>query len=83
MARIEMDVDDELLGRAAHALGTRGAEETVRAALEAAAHGSRLPRPQFEPPPVRPDPFAPDDPTRVPPAPHRPPPDFPRPPEVH
>lgn len=83
MARIEMDIDDELLGQAAHALGTRGAEETVRAALAAAAHGVRPPPPRHRPEPGREGPFGPADPTVAPPpAPHRPPPDFPRPPEV-
>ncbi len=91
MPRIEMDVDDELLGQAAHALGTHDAVETVRAALAAAAHGVRPPPPRHRPEPGREDPFGPADPTlrpppaphRPPPAPHRPPPDFPRPPEVH
>ncbi|WP_300018930.1 hypothetical protein [Pseudonocardia sp.] len=82
MTRIEMDVDDELLGRAAQALGTRGGEDTVRAALEAAAHGLRTPPPRHRPEPGREDPFGPADPTLPPPS-RRPPPDFPRPPEVH
>lgn len=44
MARIEIDVDDELLGRAATVLGTREVSDTVRAALELAVRGGpRMP----------------------------------------
>lgn len=73
MARIEMDVDDELLGRAALALGTHGARETVLAALRAAARPG--PRPEVPGPlPGEPAPGPLDPPAR--------PGDFPRPPEI-
>lgn len=82
MARITIEIDDELLGEAAHVLGTSGGEETVLAALRAAARGaSPLPRtpghpPLGDPPPLRPlgDPGQPEvpGPTR-----------FPHPPEIH
>lgn len=82
MTRIEVDVDDELLGAAAHALGTRGVEDTVRAALEAAARGggatppppAHRPEPHRVPPPG--DPLPPDA-----PEPQRR--DFPRPPDAY
>ncbi|GAA2566979.1 hypothetical protein [Pseudonocardia hydrocarbonoxydans] len=80
MARIEMDVDDELLGRAALALGTHGAPETVLAALRAAARPG--PRPEV------PGPLPGERPARSPhdpPGPLDPPArpgDFPRPPEI-
>jgi hypothetical protein len=88
MARIEIDVDDALLGEAAHALGTQGAEDTVRAALAAAVRGaSGVPRR----PEVPGDPLPGPLPGSLPPAPGPPgspspatlPPDFPRPPEIH
>lgn len=83
MARIEIDVDDALLGEAAHALGTQGAQDTVRAALAAAVRGgAAVPR----------RPAAPGDPLpgALPPAPGPPgspspgslPPEFPRPPDI-
>ncbi|MHA6781357.1 hypothetical protein ACVGOW_10235 [Pseudonocardia saturnea] len=83
MARIEIDVDDALLGEAAHALGTQGAEDTVRAALAAAVRGApAAPRR----PAVPGDPLPGTLPGSLPPAPGPPgslPPDFPRPPEIH
>ena len=48
MAKVTLELDDALLGAAAHALGTQGAADTVRAALEAATRiGS--PRPRIPP----------------------------------
>lgn len=45
MAEITLELDDALLGAAAHALGTRGAPDTIRAALAAAARvGGPVPR---------------------------------------
>lgn len=78
MARITLDVDDALLGEAAHALGTTAAEATVVAALQAAVRGGMgvppLPRHQPSPTP----PASPLDP------PLRPqPPSYPHPPEIH
>jgi hypothetical protein len=79
MARIEIEIDGALLGEAARALGTQGAEDTVRAALAAAVRGgTAVPR----------RPAAPGDPLpgALPPAPGPPgslPPEFPRPPEIH
>lgn len=80
MARIEIDVDDELLGRAALALGTHGAEDTVLAALRAAATPRPLPEHPVPRPGERPD-RGPYDPPVDPPG-HLPP-SFPRPPEIH
>ncbi|MDN5931384.1 MAG: hypothetical protein L0I24_10030 [Pseudonocardia sp.] len=89
MARIEIDVDDALLGEAAHDLGPQGAEDTVRAALAAAVSGTsgvpRRPAPPGEPLPGSLPP-APGPPGSPPPAPGRPgylSPEFPRPPEIH
>lgn len=83
MARIEIDVDDALLGEAAHALGTQGAEDTVRAALVAAVRGgTAVPRRPAVPGDPEPGPL----PGTLPPRPGRPgslPPEFPRPPEIH
>jgi len=41
MATVTLELDDALLGAAAHALGTRSAADTVRAALEAATRFGR------------------------------------------
>lgn len=81
MASVTLELDDALLGAAAHVLGTRGAAETIRAALQAAIRGD-APRPRI--PDVIPHPGPPPlgDPPRDPPtAPGRT--DFPRPPEIH
>lgn len=91
MARIEIEIDDALLGEAATALGTQAAADTVRAALELATR--RVPRlPGQEPRgpvgpedlPGTPHPGTPHPGTSPPPAPGRPglPGDFPPPPEV-
>lgn len=96
MARIEIEIDDELLGEAATALGTQAAADTVRAALELATR--RVPRVPGQEPrgpvgpgdlPGTPHPYtAPPHtaPPRTPPPPNpgRPglPGDFPPPPEV-
>lgn len=91
MARIEIDVDDELLGEAATALGTQAAADTVRAALELATRRvPRLPGQQPRGPvgpgdlPGTPHPYT--SPPQTPPSPNpgRPglPGDFPPPPEV-
>jgi hypothetical protein len=79
MARITIEVDDALLGAAAHALGTQEAEDTVRAALNAAIRGGTgaPPLPRQEPPvPGR----TPLDPPPVPPGRRS---EFPYPPEIH
>lgn len=83
MAKVTLDIDDALLDAAANALGTRGAADTVRTALEAAARGGgpgpRIPGHSPEPGPGR----APlgDPPLNPPDIPRRT--DFPRPPEIH
>jgi hypothetical protein len=79
MALITIEVDDALLGQAAHALGTQGAEDTVRAALNAAVRGGTgvPPFPRQDPPvPGRPQEHPPLDPPGHPT-------EFPRPPEIH
>ncbi len=85
MARIEVEIDDELLDEAATALGTQAAADTVRAALELATRrGPRFPGQE---------PRGPITPADLPgtPHPHTPPPGrpdprapghFPPPPEV-
>ncbi len=83
MAEVTLELDDALLDAAAQALGTHGAADTVRAALEAATSGGgprpRIPgshpypgagRPPLGDPPLGP----PETPGRT---------DFPRPPEIH
>lgn len=82
MARITVEIDDALLGQAAHALGTRSAEDTVRAALTAAAAGGIDPPllPRRDPPdPGRPGVVPPVVPPLDPPA---RPAEFPHPPEI-
>jgi len=83
MATVTLELDDALLGAAAHALGTRSAADTVRAALEAATRSggtpARIPGSHPSPGPDR-LPLGdsrlgqPDVPGRT---------DFPRPPEIH
>jgi hypothetical protein len=78
MAEVTLELDDALLGAAAHALGTSGAADTVRAALQAVVQGGARPRvpghtPRLPPlgdPPLDP----PERPGRT---------EFPRPPEIH
>lgn len=89
MARIEIDVDDALLGEAAQVLGTQGAEDTVRAALAAAVRGGaavpRRPAEPGDPLPgsIPPRPGPPGSPSPGSPSPGSLPPEFPRPPEIH
>jgi hypothetical protein len=83
MAEVTLELDDALLAAAAHVLGTHGAADTVRAALEAATRvgGPRprtpdhSPRPGHDLPPLGDPPLEPpESPGRV---------DFPRPPEIY
>jgi hypothetical protein len=80
MAKVTLELDDALLGAAAHALGTHGAADTVRAALAAATRigspGPRIPPyPGPDVPPLGDPPLGPPEtPGRT---------DFPRPPEIH
>jgi hypothetical protein len=80
MATVTLELDDALLGAAAHALGTQGAADTVRAALEAATRvGSPRPRiPPYPGPDVPPLGDPPLDPRETPGRTV-----FPRPPEIH
>ena len=83
MAEVTLELDDALLAAAAHVLGTHGAADTVRAALEAATRvgGPRphtpdhFPRPGHDLPPLGDPPLGPP---RTPG--HT---DFPHPPEIH
>jgi hypothetical protein len=82
MAKVTLELDDALLGAAAHALGTHGAADTVRAALEAATRGGTGPRIPGSRPYTTPDrPPLGDPPLGPPDTPGRT--DFPRPPEIH
>jgi hypothetical protein len=83
MAKVTLELDDALLDAAATALGTRGAADTVRAALEAAVRGGspgpripgHVPDPGPRLPPLGDPPLDPPDiPGRT---------AFPRPPEIH
>ena len=78
MATVTLELDDALLGAAAHVLGTQSAADTVRAALEAATRRGgtppRIPGSHPYPGPDRPPLGPPDVPGRT---------DFPRPPEIH
>jgi hypothetical protein len=85
MAKVSLELDDALLAAAAQALGTQGATDTVRAALEAAARNDG-PRPRI--PDYTPHPGPGRQPLGDPPLgpPETPGPgrtDFPRPPEIH
>ena len=83
MATVTLELDDALLGAPAHALGTRSAADTVRAALEAATRsGGTAPRIPGSHPSPGPDRLPLGDPPLGPPdVPGRT--DFPRPPEIH
>jgi len=83
MAEVTLQLDDALLAAAAHVLGTHGAAETVRAALEAATHvGAPRPRtPDHSPGPGHDLPPLGDPPLTPPTAPGHI--DFPRPPDIH
>ena len=83
MAEVTLELDDALLGAAAHALGTHSAADTIRAALEAATRsgGLRPPIPGFTPrrgPGLQPLGDPPPDPSETPGR-----TTFRRPPEVH
>jgi hypothetical protein len=83
MAQVTLELDDALLDAAAHALGTHGAADTVRAALEAATRGGG-PRPRIPGSNPYPGPSLPplgDPPLGPPETPGRT--SFPRPPEIH
>jgi hypothetical protein len=83
MAEVTLELDDALLGAAAHALGTHGAADTIRAALEAATRGGvpRPPIPGYDPRPGQGLPPLGDPPLDAPETPGRT--TFTRPPEIH
>ncbi len=80
--RTTVEVDDALLARAAAVLGTAGAEETVRVALELAARRRAVPPPPGLPrhPDAPPPPDTPPTTPQYPSPPETPYPGLPRPP---
>jgi hypothetical protein len=81
MAEVTLELDDALLAAAAHVLGTHGAADTVRAALEAATRvGGPRPRTPDRSPGRHLPPLG-DPPLGPPKTPGHT--DFPRPPEIY